>query len=168
MAIYRRLAYTPPMSAIPQEPLPPFFRPMWLDDLPQILEIERAAYPFPWTEGVLTDCIKVGYSSLVMELDEVIAGYGILSIAAGEANILNVCVSPSLQGQGLGRRLMENLLSVARRRKAGIAFLEVRASNSIAQRLYQSLGFNQIGSRRNYYPAHRGREDAVMMALELL
>lgn len=130
------------------------------------MAIERQAYPFPWTEGVLSDCVRVGYSCWVLELERAVAGYGILTIAVGEAHLLNVCVRPDLQGQGLGRHLMERLLAIARRR-ADMAFLEVRASNTVAQRLYDSMGFNQIGSRRGYYPTHHGREDAFVMAMDL-
>lgn len=130
------------------------------------MAIERKAYPFPWTEGVLSDCVRVGYSCWVLELERAVAGYGILTIAVGEAHLLNVCVRPDLQGQGLGRHLMERLLAIARRR-ADMAFLEVRASNTVAQRLYDSMGFNQIGSRRGYYPTYHGREDAFVMAMDL-
>ncbi|MBU0498724.1 MAG: ribosomal protein S18-alanine N-acetyltransferase [Gammaproteobacteria bacterium] len=155
------------MIAVLQE-LSPSLRPLGLSDLPEVLAIERVAYPFPWTERVLRDCIDGSYSCWAMEQAGAIVGYGILSIAVGEAQILNLCVSPERQGKGLGRLLMENLITLSRRQKAEILFLEVRASNKIAQMLYHNMGFNQIGSRRNYYPARQGREDAVLMALDLV
>lgn len=146
----------------------PTLRPLGLGDLSAVLAIERAAYPFPWTEGVLRDCIDGNYSCWAMELAGALVGYGILSIAAGEAHILNLCVRPDLQGQGLGRWLLAELIAFARRQRAEILFLEARASNKTAQGLYHAMGFNQIGHRRSYYPAGPKREDAVLMALDLV
>jgi len=92
----------------------------------------------------------------------------VLSVAAGEAHLLNVCVAPRLQGEGHGRRLMKRLIDLARWHQAQRIFLEVRPSNPRAIRLYHDLGFNEIGRRPNYYPARQGREDALVLALELL
>ncbi len=95
-------------------------------------------------------------------------GYGILSVAAGEAHVLNVCVAPEHQGRGLGRRLLGRLLDLARWHRVERVFLEVRPSNPVAIGLYERAGFNEIGRRPNYYPAKGGREDAIVMAMELL
>jgi ribosomal-protein-alanine N-acetyltransferase len=92
----------------------------------------------------------------------------VLSVAVGEAHVLNVCVHPDWQGRGLGRRILDRLLRLAREHEADTAFLEVRASNTVAQRLYESAGFNEIGVRRGYYPARVGREDAVVYAKTLI
>lgn len=136
-------------------------------DLPVILDIENRSYPFPWTEGIFYDCLRFGYSSWVLEIDRCIVGYGIMSLAVQECHILNICVDPEYQGQGIGRKLLGQLLTIARARKADTAFLEVRPTNINALSLYFSEGFNEIGTRRNYYPALFGREDAVILAKSL-
>jgi len=133
-----------------------------------VAALERRAYEFPWTEGIFRDCLRAGYGCWVLALDAEIAGYGVLSVAAGEAHLLNVCVAPRLQGEGHGRRLMKRLIDLARWHQAQRIFLEVRPSNPRAIRLYHDLGFNEIGRRPNYYPARQGREDALVLALELL
>lgn len=154
------------MSALP-ESAGGLFRPMTDADLPDIMEIERAAYPFPWTAGILRDCIRVGYNCWVYEIDSVIYGYGVMSVAAGEAHILNLCVRPESQGQGLGRKLLTHIIALARRHGADTLLLEVRPSNLAALKLYQNMGFNEVGVRKGYYPAEQGREDALILALAL-
>jgi ribosomal-protein-alanine N-acetyltransferase len=131
------------------------------------MAVEKRAYPFPWSEGNYRDCLRAGYHSCVFTLDTRIIGYGVMSVFVGEAQILNLCIEPEQQGQGLGRRLLQRLLNEAKIHNADTAFLEVRASNLAAIALYLSSGFNQIGSRRDYYPAHGGREDALILGLSL-
>jgi len=97
-----------------------------------------------------------------------IAGYAILSVGAGEAHLLNICIDPGYRGQGLGRYLLGRMLDIARWNGAERLFLEVRPSNPLAKTLYESVGFDEIGRRPRYYPARNGREDAIVMALELL
>jgi len=155
------------MAALPQS-IPATLRPMQLDDLAQIAEIETAAYAFPWSRGIFRDCFSAGYQSWVLARGARIIGYGILSIAAQEAHLLNLCIAPSEQGLGHGRRLLRRMLDLARWHEAQRVFLEVRPSNQRAIALYEHAGFNEIGRRPGYYPAHRGREDAMVMALELL
>lgn len=138
-------------------------------DLEAVMRIETAAYPYPWTAGIFHDCLRAGHGCWVLERNDDIIGYGILSTGAGEAHVLNICIAPWQQGHGHGRHLMQRLLDAARWHRAERVFLEVRPSNPVAQRLYESLGFNEIGRRPNYYPDHGGRrEDAIVMALELL
>lgn len=137
-------------------------------DLDAVIGIERRAYPFPWTPGIFRDCLRVGYPAWVLQGDDGIFGYAVLSVAAGEAHLLNICVDPRLQGRGHGRRLLRALLRIAREEGAQRIYLEVRPSNPQAVALYQDEGFNEIGRRPRYYPAHNGREDAIVMALELL
>ncbi|HXH03069.1 MAG TPA: ribosomal protein S18-alanine N-acetyltransferase [Candidatus Competibacteraceae bacterium] len=146
---------------------PDSFRAMRYTDLPAVMAIERRAYPFPWSEAVISDCIRVGYRCRVLERGRAILGYGILSIAVGEAHVLNLCVAPEYQGQGLGRRILEHLMEQARQGGARTVFLEVRPSNGVAVHLYRSAGFCEVGLRRGYYPAVHGREDALVMAREL-
>ena len=142
-------------------------RPMRVDDLESVLDIELRAYPFPWTRGIFHDCLRAGYPAWVLEHDHVVIGYGMLNIGADEAHVLNVCTAPDVQGRGHGRRLLRSLLTAARNRGAQRVFLEVRPSNTIAIALYDSEGFNEIGRRPRYYPARGGREDAIVMAKEL-
>jgi ribosomal-protein-alanine N-acetyltransferase len=132
-------------------------------DIAQVLRIERASYAFPWTEGIFRDCLRVSYTCRVAEIGAVTAGYGILSVAAGEAHLLNLCVADAYRCRGIGRRLLAHLLLAAGGAGAREAFLEARPSNISAIRLYQSLGFAQIGMRRGYYQAVDGREDAIVL-----
>lgn len=152
-------------------PLPssaPALRPMREEDLDSVMAIETRAYAFPWTLGIFRDCLRADYPSWVLHADGRIVGYFLLSVAAGEAHVLNVCVDPALQGQGHGRKLLRAILHIARGRGAQRVFLEVRPSNTHAIALYFDEGFNEIGRRPRYYPARDGREDALVMAMELL
>ncbi|MCW8839565.1 MAG: ribosomal protein S18-alanine N-acetyltransferase [Gammaproteobacteria bacterium] len=155
------------MSVVKSE-LEPAFRPMLDSDIASVMAIEEEVYSHGWTEGIFHDCLRVHYSCWVMLQDEQIIGYGVISVAAGEAHILNIAVTPSMQGRGYGRQCMNFLLETARHHGADTVFLEVRPSNHSAFRLYDSLGFNQVGVRYDYYPAGAsGREDAIILALPL-
>jgi len=143
-------------------------RPMRDDDLDQVMRIELRAYPFPWTVGIFRDCLRAAYPAWVLLEEGRIIGYGVLSVAAGEAHVLNVCVDPDDQGRGHGRRMLRALVNAARGHGAQRVFLEVRPSNPAAIALYHDEGFNEIGRRPRYYPAHEGREDAIVMARELV
>ena len=151
------------MSAILKQPAL-HFRPMLAADLEEIMEIERRSYPFPWTRLIFNDCLRAGYCCWVCERQGVLEGYGVASIAAGESHLLNLCVRPESLQQGIGRKLLMHLISLARRHNAEIMFLEVRPTNRVARALYESMGFNELGSRREYYPADHGREDALILA----
>jgi len=147
----------------------PSLRPMREDDLDAVMRIETRAYPFPWTLGIFRDCLRADYPMWVQEHGSVIVGYGVLSIAAEEAHVLNLCTAPQCEGQGLGRKMLLALLRIARGSGAQRVFLEVRPSNQRAIELYDRSGFNEIGRRPRYYPApNNGREDAIVMAMELL
>jgi [ribosomal protein S18]-alanine N-acetyltransferase len=137
------------------------------EDLNEIMGVEVRAYPFPWTEGIFRDCMRVGYSCWVMNNAEQLVGYAVMSMAAGECHILNLCVRPECQGQGYGRLLLRALLDHARRNRVETLFLEVRPSNTPAVHLYLSEGFNEVGLRKRYYPADNGREDALVLAKSL-
>ena len=128
------------------------------------MEIERRSYPFPWTRLIFNDCLRAGYCCWVCERQGVLEGYGVASIAAGESHLLNLCVRPESLQQGIGRKLLMHLISLARRHNAEVMFLEVRPTNRVARALYESMGFNELGSRREYYPADHGREDALILA----
>lgn len=143
-------------------------RPMAETDLDQIMEIELRAYPYPWTRKIFSDCIKHNYHCLLHEHDNTIIAYAVISAAAEEMHILNLTVEPKQQNQGLGKRLITTLEMVGRGLDARECFLEVRPSNDSAIRLYQNHGFNEVGLRKDYYPAKKGREHAVVMAKVLL
>jgi len=156
------------MSAVISEPMP-FIRPMRADDLDAVMRVENAAYEHPWSKGILRDCLRVGYSCWVCELGEDLVAHVVMSIAAGEAHLLNLCVDPARQSRGLGRRLLRRVLRVANERHTDTVFLEVRESNVSARYLYESEGFCEIGRRSQYYPADgSGREDALVYARALL
>jgi len=137
-------------------------------DIQSVMAIEKSAYPFPWTEGNLRDCLKSNYYACVLEDGGNMIGYALMSMAAGEAHVLNICIHPDQQGKGLGRALMHSLEQTARTHKVEMLLLEVRASNKRAINLYESMGFNELGCRENYYPSHKGREDALVLAQQLV
>jgi ribosomal-protein-alanine N-acetyltransferase len=142
-------------------------RPMRHEDLPHVSDIERRSYDFPWSHGVFRDCLLAGYQCIVLERDGDVSGYGILSVAAGEAHILNLCVEPAFRSHGYGERLLDEILFRARTSSVREIFLEVRPSNASALALYKKKGFYQVANRPAYYQAHGGREDAAVLAKKL-
>ena len=151
------------LNAIPDV----LIRPMSETDVSEVIAVERASYQFPWSEGIFRDCLRVGYVCRVVTADDAIIGYGVMSIGAGEAHILNLCISDSYRCRGVGRRLLSYLIERGTAAGMSEAFLEVRPSNSSAIRLYLSVGFEQVGMRRGYYQAVGGREDAAVLKLAL-
>jgi ribosomal-protein-alanine N-acetyltransferase len=154
------------MSAAP-DPMRPRLRPMRDADIPRVIEIERGAYGFPWSEGIFRDCLRVGYCCWVLVQARQIAGYGIMQVVADEAHVLNLCIERESQGQGFGRAMLRGLMDVARDHGARQVYLEVRPSNDVAIGLYQSEAFKTVGMRRGYYPSTPGREDAFILSREL-
>ena len=142
-------------------------RPMMDTDVTDVVAVERASYQFPWSEGIFRDCLRVGYVCRVVTLAEQVIGYGVMSIGAGEAHILNLCLSESFRCRGIGRRLLAYLIERGASAGMSDAFLEVRPSNTAAIRLYLTFGFEQVGMRRGYYQAVGGREDAAVLKLTL-
>ncbi|WP_166363848.1 ribosomal protein S18-alanine N-acetyltransferase [Pseudomonas akapageensis] len=143
------------------------FRPMTEADLDAVLKIEYAAFSHPWTRGIFLDGLKSYEIWLMFEGNQQV-GHGVINVIIDEAHLLNITVKPESQGRGLGLRLLEKLMSRAYELNGRECFLEVRASNQSAYRLYERYGFNEIGRRRDYYPAVGGREDALVMACSLL
>jgi ribosomal-protein-alanine N-acetyltransferase len=142
-------------------------RVMLPSDLKLVARIEHTAYEYPWSLGIFRDCMLAGYYSLVLDVGSIVTGYGIMSIAAAEAHILNLCIHPAAQRMGYGRQLLDALLEKAQESDVSKVFLEVRPSNKPALNLYHSSGFVQIGLRPAYYQAPYGREDAVVLSLTL-
>lgn len=144
------------------------FEPMRLEDVALVGTMERRNYDFPWSDGIFRDCVRAGYDCIRLTIDDELAGYGVLQIAADEAHILNLCIDAPCQRQGFARLLLEHLTARSAEAGAHMVFLEVRPSNPRAISLYEGAGFNEIGVRRNYYDGPKGREDAIVMARSIV
>ena len=143
------------------------FREMQTSDLDAVMQIETVNFPFPWTAGNFKDSITSGHDCVLLQMDDSIIGYAILMMVLDEAHLLNISVAPSHKGQGLGRHLLDHMMQIGREKGGLNMFLEVRPSNIAAITLYESIGFNEMGVRPGYYPAHKGRENAVLMGVAL-
>jgi ribosomal-protein-alanine N-acetyltransferase len=154
------------MSAEPKS-FPATIREMRQMDVTMVSTIEQGAYEFPWSPGIFRDCLLAGYTSLVLEHGGKVIGYGIMSVAAGEAHLLNLALSESARRMGHGRRLLEHLMQLATLAGADGMYLEVRPSNLRALTLYERAGFEVLGRRRGYYRARGGTEDAVVLVHRL-
>ena len=143
------------------------FREMVQADLDDVLIVEERAYAFPWTRGIFTDCLSKNYVCRVACVEGEIVGHAVLSFGAGEAHLLNICISRLYQGYGFGRVFARHMADKAAALGAQTLYLEVRPTNRSAIALYQSMGFAQIGTRKDYYPVEGGREDAWVLALAL-
>jgi ribosomal-protein-alanine N-acetyltransferase len=153
------------MSAVLKEV--PELVPMREQDLDQVLVIESAIYTHPWTRGNFADSLRAGYECRVLRLGREVLGYFVLMAAAGEAHLLNLSIAAAHQRNGHGSWLLGEAMALARQQGARSLFLEVRPSNNAAQALYTRFGFRKIAVRRGYYPAHAGREDALVLTLPL-
>ncbi len=147
-------------------------RPMQMDDLDAIMQIEPTIYSHPWTRGNFSDSLNSGYSAWILEENQTIIGYTLMMRVLDEAHLLNLSIAKAQQKRGLGRYLLEHMVTIAKRHKAANMFLEVRPSNISAISLYENMGFCEISVRRGYYPAdpkisETGREDAILMGLAL-
>ncbi|MDH3646188.1 MAG: ribosomal protein S18-alanine N-acetyltransferase [Gammaproteobacteria bacterium] len=142
-------------------------RPMRPADVVRVEEIEKATYPFPWSLGIFRDCLQTGYICRVLDTSGGLAGYAVVSVAESEAHILNLCIVPERRQQQLGAAFLQHLLEELAELRVERVILEVRPSNTAAQRLYGRAGFTQLGVRRGYYPAEIGREDALVLARSL-
>jgi ribosomal-protein-alanine N-acetyltransferase len=145
----------------------PHYRCMTADDLDSVIAIENEIYPHPWTRGNFGDSLDAGYHCWIMQLGGEIVGYGVVMVAAGEAHLLNLSIAAESQRRGLGRELLRFLIQLARDFLVHKIYLEVRPSNLAGRRLYSGAGFAEIATRHGYYPTQRGREDAVIMELDL-
>jgi [ribosomal protein S18]-alanine N-acetyltransferase len=132
-------------------------------DLDVVMAIEQVIYTHPWTRGNFVDSLNAGSDCWVMEWQGVVVGYAVLTAAAGEAHLLNLSIAAAWQRRGFGRELLTYVIDFIKEINVGMLFLEVRESNHGARALYAQAGFHEIGLRRGYYPAHGGREDAVVL-----
>ena len=155
------------------------FLPMTAADLDSVLAIEAVSHIHPWTKGNFSDSLFAGHWAYCVRphladavkgsyLDpEILWAYCILFPAVDELHLLNITVSPKLRRLGIGVKMMNAIEGVAAQQNMPRIILEVRPSNEAALHLYQSLGYEQIGLRKNYYPvdAVNGlREDALVLA----
>ena len=136
-------------------------------DLAEVLAVENAIYSHPWTRGNFADSLRAGYQCWTWRLGNELIGYFILLVAAGEGHLLNLSVAAARQRSGHGSALLMEAMRMARARGAQHLFLEVRPSNLGAKALYRRFGFRQVAVRSGYYPAHAGREDALVLTLAL-
>ena len=144
-----------------------FIRAMTHEDLTLVSDIERHSYEFPWRHGVFRDCLLANYQCFVLERDGRVVGYSVLSVAAGEAHILNICIDPNFRSLGYGERLLDEVLFRARSTAVREIFLEVRPSNTHALALYKKKDFHKVAKRPAYYQASQGREDAEVLVKKL-
>jgi ribosomal-protein-alanine N-acetyltransferase len=153
------------MSAVLKE-IPQLF-PMREQDLEAVVAIEKAIYTHPWTRGNFADSLRAGYECRTLRREPELLGYFVLMVAAGEAHLLNLSIAALHQRSGHGSYLLRHAAALARGVGARSLFLEVRPSNRAAQGLYTRFGFRKVAVRRGYYPAHTGREDALVLTLPL-
>ena len=143
------------------------FRRMTLADLDRVMRVEEDVYEFPWTRRIFSDCIRVGYLCWLALRGQEVIGHAVISVTAGESHMLNLSIAREHQGRGYGGRFIRFLVQQARERQAETMLLEVRPSNIAAINCYNSAGFNEVGSRKDYYPAPGGREDALLFAKQI-
>ncbi|MDO8413218.1 MAG: ribosomal protein S18-alanine N-acetyltransferase [Gallionellaceae bacterium] len=141
----------------------PALRPMNAADLDQVLRIENNVHAYPWTRGNFRDAMNSHYLCQVYEMDNEILGYAVLMLAVDEAQLLIIGIAAAYQRQGLGGRLLGEIMNAARRLNLQRIILEVRPSNVVALGLYRKSGFSELALRRDYYPSAAGREDAMVM-----
>ena len=150
------------MSARPETFAGPVIRSMRGSDLETVVRSELESYSMPWTETTFRGLLgRRDSHTVVAEQGGEVIGYAISWFVAGQGELGNVAVTPAWRGRGIGRMLVIHTLQEARRRATVEVFLEVRPSNHDARRLYESLGFRQVGQRKNYYVSPR--EDALVM-----
>ena len=154
-------------SVIPENTNKFVFREISLGDLDGIVQIERAVNPFPWGEEALRDTIASSGHHLMSLREGRVVGFLLSSFVLDEAQLLLIGVSPDWQGVGVGGQLLKELINRSQDRGQKLIYLEVRSGNERAIRLYRSLGFIDIGVRRDYYRGLVGREDAIVMSLQL-
>ena len=143
-------------------------RDMSIKDLDTVLQIEQQVHAHPWTRGNFGDALNCNYLCKVAELEGQIIGYAVLMQGVDDAELLDIGIAAALQRQGQGRELLQAMLALAHQLGRQRIVLEVRASNVAAIALYRSMGFVEIGLRRDYYPVENsGREDAILMGRKL-
>ena len=142
-------------------------RDMTTADIDAVLGIEQQVHSHPWTRGMFSDSLTNHYICKIYEADKDVVGYAVLMPALDEVHLLDVCIAGAFQRNGLGKKLLGEMLTLARVHQFGRMILEVRRSNFAAIALYRNAGFTEIGVRHGYYPAANEREDAIVMEYKI-
>jgi len=142
----------------------PYYEDMNTTHLDDVFNIEKESYGYPWSKNIFYDCVSNNYLCRVMLINDNIIGYVISSIVQDECHIMNLCIQKEYRSLGYGRQLLNYLQQEVKNIDCKLIFLECRPSNKSALKLYLSEGYNEIGIRKNYYPAVNGYEDAIMLA----
>ena len=138
-----------------------------IEDVPRLYYIETQAHRHPMSQNNLLTCFGSLYHNLGLIINGVLVGFAIIHQVVDEVTLIDICISPNVQSSGLGKLLMHEVVETANNRNARFIQLEVRASNNSAIRLYQKMGFSELGQRENYYPTAEGRENAILMTLHI-
>lgn len=136
------------------------------DDIESVMALEKSAHSHPWRRSSFEDCLKGRQRCWLAEHNNLLVGYVVVTHGGGDAELLNVAVSPRFQRKGIGSSLVQHAIACVRG-FADMLFLEVRVSNKKAIELYSKEGFFELGHRKNYYPTVNGHEDALLMAAQL-
>ena len=165
------------MSAVPpRKPLAteaaqsgghPVLRALGLEDLDQMEAIEQSSYDFPWTRDIFRDCMKVGYGCFGLQVDDRLVAYAIHNWAADESHLLNLCVDPRWRRRGFGGILLEHVIEHARCAGAGCCCLRFALPTPWQSGIYRQRGFGVSGDARTITGRTMGREDAIVMRLDL-
>ncbi|MDA9556800.1 ribosomal protein S18-alanine N-acetyltransferase [Vibrio sp.] len=135
--------------------------------LDAIYQIECQAHTSPWSQSLIHDLNSRGAKHHVLLNDEdAVIGYFYAQYVVGEMTLLNIAIDPKVQGQGYGKALIDAFLELCEKLNTESVWLEVRESNHVALGLYQSIGFNEVDRRSNYYPVagSNKKEDAIIMS----
>jgi ribosomal-protein-alanine N-acetyltransferase len=143
------------------------FQPMTIADLEEVMSVENTNYSFPWPRQNFKDCLRSNYQCWLMKVGQKLAGYSVLSKKGDLAHLLNLSIHRDYQSKGFGRQFLQFMLRQAQTLNALEVYLEVRVTNTRARQLYVSEGFNEVGKSKDYYPAKKAREDAVVLAFNL-
>ncbi|AAU27583.1 TPA: ribosomal protein S18-alanine N-acetyltransferase [Legionella pneumophila] len=137
-------------------------------DIENVYSIETNVHIAPWSKDILRDCVLVGYDCRVLEINNgdssILAGYIISRISNNSCHILNLCIAKPLQSKGLGRKLLQTVLySLSKYTQTESVILEVRPSNSAALHLYETMGFEKVEIKKDYYKDKNSVEDAILL-----
>lgn len=137
------------------------------DDVDSVMALEQSAHSHPWRRSSFEDCLKGRQKCWLAEYQNNLVGYVVVTHGGGDAELLNLAVSPKFQRKGIGSVLLQHAIQCVAGH-ADMLFLEVRVSNRKAIELYSKEGFFEVGHRKNYYPTVNGHEDALLMASQLI
>ncbi|PSB92052.1 ribosomal protein S18-alanine N-acetyltransferase [Candidatus Pandoraea novymonadis] len=141
-----------------------YFSKMQIEDIDEIVAIEKIAYKFPWTSHNFISSIEAGHSCICLrDWNEGLLGYFLMMSVVDEAHLLNMCINPSYQGCGFGSIMLNEIIRLVNEDGMKGVLLEVRPSNIRAFHIYKRFGFIEIGRRKNYYSSDNSREDAIVM-----